>query len=71
MDQSTPHCVTNLMDSEVVDTCHQLCLQGETQQSNGQAEFLQRQLHPAANSRGLHLLYNLAPTGAHVPDHFL
>lgn len=71
MDQSTPHCVTNLMDLEVVDICHQLCLQGETQQSIGQAEFPQRQLHPAANSRGLHLLYNLAPIAAHVPDHFL
>ena len=71
MDQSAPRCVTNLMDLEVVDLYHQLCLQGETQQSSGQAEFPQRQLHPAADSRGLHLLYNLAPIEGHVPDHFL
>jgi len=63
--------VTNLMDSEVVDLYRQLCLQGETQQSIGQAEFPQRQLHPAADSRGLHLLYTLVPIVAHVPDHFL
>jgi len=71
MDQSTPRCVTNLLDLEVVDTYHQLCLQGKTQQSICQAEFPQRQLHPAAGSRGLHLPYNLTPIAAHVPDHFL